>query len=50
MKKGFNYLVAKSAGLVAAIALAVGVASTNAFCFLVFHQPKVPQGMNKYKK
>jgi len=35
-------------GLLAAFALIVGVASTQAICVLTFHQPKVPAGMKKY--
>jgi cyclic lactone autoinducer peptide len=37
-------------GLVASLALALGVASTQAACIMVFHQPKVPQGMGRFVK
>jgi len=44
-KVGFNI-----GGLLAAFALAIGVASTQAICIIIFHQPKVPQGMERFKK
>ena len=37
-------------GLLTSLALTVGVASAGAHCMLIFHQPKVPQGMNKFMK
>lgn len=41
----------KFAGLLASLALVVGVTSTQAtLCVIMFHQPKVPQGMEKYMK
>lgn len=33
-----------------AFALSVGVTSIGTTCFGWFHQPKVPTGMNKFKK
>jgi len=40
----------KLGGLLASCALAFGVASNQAVCIMVFHQPKVPQGMGKFVK
>ena len=38
----------RSGEALAAVALKAGVSSTKAICFLVFHQPKVPKGMDKF--
>jgi cyclic lactone autoinducer peptide len=38
----------RSGEALAAVALKAGISSTKAICFLVFHQPKVPQGMDKF--
>jgi cyclic lactone autoinducer peptide len=38
----------KLGGLVASLALLLGLASSRAVCWSIFHQPKVPQGMSKY--
>ena len=40
----------KSAALFASLALLIGIVSVNSACFCWFHQPVVPQGMNKFKK
>jgi cyclic lactone autoinducer peptide len=40
----------KLGGLVASMALVMGVASSQATCVAWFHQPKVPQGMEKFKR
>ncbi|MDR1156790.1 MAG: cyclic lactone autoinducer peptide [Oscillospiraceae bacterium] len=37
-------------GLFASLALVLGVASSQAVCTLWFHQPKVPQGMSRFKR
>lgn len=49
MKK-VSYLIKKYAGLLAAFALTIGVASVNSACFIIYHQPKVPESMNAFKK
>lgn len=41
---------AKSAAILASLALLMGIASVNAACFCWFHQPVVPEGMKKFKK
>jgi len=41
-------IIIKLSGLLAALALAVGVASAGAICILIFHQPKIPEGMRKF--
>ena len=48
MKK-YKSLMIKFGGLITAITLVIGVASTTAQCLLFFHQPKIPPSMNKYK-
>ena len=40
----------KFGGMAAAFVLMMGVTSTQSMCFMVFHQPKVPQGMSKFIK
>ncbi|MEI6579833.1 MAG: cyclic lactone autoinducer peptide [Eubacteriales bacterium] len=49
MKK-FQGALLKWGSLVASLALFVGVSSAQAACCWWFHQPKVPQGMEKFKK
>ena len=45
------YIIAtKLAGLLASIALMLGVASTQAVCVMIYHQPKVPQEMSRFNK
>lgn len=46
MKKLFIRL----ASLFASLALFVGITSVNAPSMLIFHQPKVPEGLEKYRK
>ena len=47
--KNIKTIAIKFGGLIASLTLAVGVVSTQAaICIIVFHQPKVPQGMNKF--
>jgi len=46
--KIFSSAVYKLGGLVAALALVLGVASSQALCWSAFHQPKIPQGMGKF--
>jgi cyclic lactone autoinducer peptide len=36
--------------LISAAALDLGVASIDTVCVIMFHQPKAPQGMEKFKK
>ena len=40
----------KAGEKVAAVALASGVQSVNSACVVLFHQPKVPKGMDQFKK
>ena len=49
MKK-LSYFMRKYAGVLAAFALTIGVSSVNSACYLAFHQPKVPEAMNAFKK
>lgn len=46
----FKTWILKSGGLTATCALALGIAFTPAACGIIFHQPKVPQGMSKFIK
>ncbi|MDR2590568.1 MAG: cyclic lactone autoinducer peptide [Oscillospiraceae bacterium] len=48
--KRLNVLVLRFCGLIASLALIVGVSTTSTICFLMFHQPKVPEGMSKFRK
>ena len=43
-------LVMRIAPVLASIALFVGVNSVNTPSVLIFHQPKVPIGLEKYRK
>lgn len=49
MKKVSNF-IRRYAGVFAAFALTIGVASVNSACYIIFHQPRVPEAMNAYKK
>lgn len=48
--KTLSLLIKKYAGVFAAFALTVGIASVNSACYAIFHQPKVPEAMDAYKK
>ena len=37
-------------GIIASFALSIGIASAHAMCVFNFHQPKVPQGMGKFRR
>lgn len=45
-----NKLSARFAEIIAAIALLMGIVSVNSTCYCWYHQPKVPQGMQRFKK
>ena len=36
-------------GLIASLALLIGISSMSQACFLAFNQPKVPQGLDKFR-
>jgi cyclic lactone autoinducer peptide len=46
----FQTVAMKMGGVVASLALILGVSSSQMACALWFHQPKVPEGMEKFKK
>lgn len=46
MKKVFMHI----ASMVASLAIFVGISSVNSPSFVIFHQPKVPTGLEKYRK
>lgn len=48
--KNLKSAVLKWSGLLASLALVLGTASQQVACFLWFHQPEVPKGMEKFKK
>lgn len=47
--KRFQFLIKKSGGLLALVALVAAKFSVTQACFIVFHQPKVPERLNKLK-
>ena len=40
----------KMATMVSSLALMTGVASAETMCMMWIHQPKMPQGMEKFRK
>ncbi len=43
-------IVMRIAPLLASLALFVGISSVNSPSVLIFHQPQVPTGLEKYRK
>lgn len=43
-------LVMRFAPMLASLALFVGITSVNSPSYLIFHQPKVPSELEKYRK
>lgn len=48
MRKTKN-LIMKFGSCFAALALIIGISTSNSACMMVFHQPKEPEIMNKFK-
>jgi len=48
--KNMKSAVLKWSGVLASLALIVGTVSVQPMCWFWFHQPKVPQGMDKFIK
>lgn len=48
MKK-INDFIMKFGSSFAALALIIGISTSNAACGMIFHQPKEPKAMNKFK-
>ncbi len=48
MQKIKNFLM-KFGSAFAALALIVGISTTNSACYAIWHQPKEPAEMNKFK-
>ena len=46
----FKAAILKVGGMLASLALTLGVATEPSACMTWFHQPKVPQGLEKFKK
>lgn len=49
MKK-LKTIVMKLVSFLPALALITGIVTANSACVSLFHQPKIPQGLNKYRK
>lgn len=43
-------IVMRIAPMLASLALLVGISSVNSPSYAIFHQPKVPAGLEKYRK
>lgn len=43
-------IVMRIAPMLASLALFVGISSVNSPSMLIYHQPKVPEGLEKYRK
>jgi cyclic lactone autoinducer peptide len=51
MRKKVLDLITRTGGIALSfLAILVGIASVNSACMLWYHQPKVPQGMEKFKR
>ena len=50
MRKVKGSIVRSGGAALSFLAIIVGIASVNSACMLWFHQPKVPQSMEKYKR
>lgn len=48
MQKIKNFIM-KFGGAFSALALMIGISASNSACFIVYHQPKEPVAMNKFK-
>lgn len=48
MKKIKQFLF-KHAGSIAAFAMVLGIYSMDSACFIMYHQPKIPDAMNIYR-
>jgi cyclic lactone autoinducer peptide len=48
MQKFKNFII-KFGSAFAALALMIGISTSNSACFIVYHQPKEPEAMNKFK-
>ena len=50
LKKVSGFFGTKTGMMLTSLALMIGVSSVNDACILWWHQPQVPQGMEKFKK
>ncbi len=48
--KTFNKIILRTGKPLLALALIIGITSVNTACFGWYHQPKVPKGMERFKK
>ena len=48
MQKFKNFIM-KFGSTFAALALIIGISTSNSACMMVFHQPEEPAAMNKFK-
>ena len=49
MKK-IKALLFKHADKIAAFALVIGTLTLHDACYVIYHQPKVPEGLNAYRR
>ncbi len=49
MKRIMAFLI-KHSGVLAALALFVSVSSVDSACYLAFHQPKMPEELDVYRR
>ena len=49
MKKLYDFLI-KHSGVLAAVALFISISSVDSACFMGFHQSKIPEALNTYRK
>lgn len=45
----FKSFLMKFSSTFAALALMVGISASNSACAIIWHQPKEPEAMNKFK-
>lgn len=50
MKKLYAFMQKYALTAMSALALMTAVGATNRICYIVFHQPKQPKGMDKYRR
>jgi len=50
LKKLSDLITSKAGMMIASLALLIGVSSVNSICYIWYHQPKVPAGMERFNK
>jgi cyclic lactone autoinducer peptide len=49
MKKIMSFII-KHSGVLAAIALVISVSSLDSVCYMGYHQSKIPEALNAYRR